>query len=171
MNKLYGTQEVIALWQLLTKYELGAVAARLDGDDQRRQLRDLTCCQLVTSSDGFALCQRLITVLVSCFLDDNASIGPLSEQLRQICPTLFSSDDAVRSKATEILAGARHHTNRAEQRAKCEESLSLFMQIAAAVNLDGVTRQFAAVQFWDGIVSMAIEYAGERDSQVDFISF
>ena len=78
---------------------------------------------------------------------------PLPEQLRQIYPTLFSSEDAVRSKAAEILASARHHTNRA----KCEESLSLFMQIAAAVNLDGVTRQFAAVQLWDGIVSSAIE--------------
>ena len=167
-NSLYQllvrSQEVISLWQLLTENQIQAVTAQLD-ENELREVKEYNLSDLVCSPAGLKLCQRLITALVSGFLDDNASIGTLSDRLRQICPTLFSSDDAICSKATEILSVARHHSNKIEVRAKCEESLSLFMQIASSVNLSSVTQQFAAVQFWDGIVALTLECADKRDPQ------
>ena len=167
-NSLYQllvtSQEVLSLWQLLAESTISAVTSQLT-DDELRHLRELKFNELVCSKPGVLLCQRLITVLVSCFLDDNASITTLSNRLRQICPSLFSSDDAICSKATEILSVARHHTNKCDVRQKCQESLSLFMQIASSVNLSAVTQQFSAVQFWDGIVALTLECADKRDPQ------
>ena len=162
---LYGllcrTQEVLALWQLLADNKLDVITGALESSD-KEQLTHLPLRELVTTPNGQGLCQRMITALLSCYLDDNASVEGLSQKLREICPTLFSADDAVCSKATEILSVARH-SNPQETRVKCEESLRLFVQIARTVNLSAVTSQFAAVKFWEGVVALTLAAVEKRD--------
>lgn len=164
-SSLYGllsrAQEVIALWQLLADNELSVIVHALESAE-KEQLAAMSVRDLVTTECGSSLCQRLITSLVSCYLDDNASVETLSSRLRDICPTLFSADDAVCSKATEILSIARNSAAQ-ESRAKCEESLRLFIQIARTVNLSAVTTQFAQVKFWEGVVALTLAAVEKRD--------
>lgn len=44
------------------------------------------------------ICRALISSLMNCYLDDSASIDAISERLRDVCPSLFSNDDAVSTK-------------------------------------------------------------------------
>ena len=37
-----------------------------------------------------------------CYLDDSASVDAISERLRDVCPSLFSNDDAVTTKVKKI---------------------------------------------------------------------
>lgn len=44
------------------------------------------------------ICSSLISALMNCYLDDSASVDAISEKLRDLCPSLFSNDDAVSTK-------------------------------------------------------------------------
>ncbi len=44
------------------------------------------------------ICSVLISSLMNCYMDDSASIDAISERLRDVCPSLFSNDDAVMTK-------------------------------------------------------------------------
>lgn len=44
------------------------------------------------------MCASLITCLIDRYLDDNATIDAISCRLREVCPSLYSSDDATCSK-------------------------------------------------------------------------
>lgn len=44
------------------------------------------------------MCASLITCLIDRYLDDNATIDAISSRLREVCPSLYSSDDATCSK-------------------------------------------------------------------------
>ncbi len=46
------------------------------------------------------LCNDLITCLISFHLGDNATTDAVSERLRQLCPSLFTVDDATKAKVT-----------------------------------------------------------------------
>ena len=46
------------------------------------------------------ICSALIDSLIKCYLDDSASTDAISERLRDVCPNLFSSDDAVSTKVS-----------------------------------------------------------------------
>ena len=37
---------------------------------------------------------------MNCYLDDNTSTDAISERLRDVCPSLFSNDDAVTTKVS-----------------------------------------------------------------------
>ena len=49
------------------------------------------------------ICSALIDSLIKCYLDDIASTDAISERLRDVCPNLFSSDDAVSTKVMPSL--------------------------------------------------------------------
>lgn len=44
------------------------------------------------------ICSALINSLIRCYYDDIASTDAISERLRDVCPNLFSRDDAVSTK-------------------------------------------------------------------------
>jgi len=49
------------------------------------------------------MCASLITCLVNRYLDDNATIDVINVKLREVCPMLYSSDDAICSKVIYML--------------------------------------------------------------------
>lgn len=49
------------------------------------------------------ICSSLISALMNCYLDDSASVDAISEKLRDLCPSLFSNDDAVSTKVNMSL--------------------------------------------------------------------
>ena len=46
------------------------------------------------------ICSALINSLIRCYYDDIASTDAISERLRDVCPNLFSRDDAVSTKVS-----------------------------------------------------------------------
>ncbi len=50
----------------------------------------------------------MTTHLTFCrYLKDNASTDAISHRLREICPSLYANEDAISSKAHEMLIAAR----------------------------------------------------------------
>ena len=43
---------------------------------------------------------------MNCYLDDSASTDAIRERLRDLCPSLFSNDDAVSTKVKTLLQGS-----------------------------------------------------------------
>ena len=168
--------EVAALWHLLTENQLHVVSKDLSINDKGNfysflilfsirfieMLDSVLFKDLVTTEVGRVLCQNLITALLSCYIGDNASIDFVSRSLRDICPTLFSADDAICSRATEILALTRNATDQ-EAKERCNEALSLYLTIAHTANLGAVVPQLKMAQYWEGIVTLCITAADKRD--------
>lgn len=46
----------------------------------------------------FQLCGSLIQCLINRYLDDNATTDAISSRLREVCPSLYSTDNATCSK-------------------------------------------------------------------------
>ncbi|CAG5114252.1 Oidioi.mRNA.OKI2018_I69.chr2.g8314.t1.cds [Oikopleura dioica] len=153
--------EVASLWHLLTENQLHVVSKELSTND-KELLDSVLFKDLVTTEVGRVLCQNLITALLSCYIGDNASIDFVSRSLRDICPTLFSADDAICSRATEILALTRNATDQ-EAKERCEEALGLYLTIAHTCNLGAVVPQLKMAQYWEGIVTLCIAAADKRD--------
>ena len=42
----------------------------------------------------------LITSLINMYIDDNAATDAVSTRLREVCPSLYSTEDAVCSKVS-----------------------------------------------------------------------
>ncbi|KAL5017128.1 hypothetical protein ScPMuIL_006717 [Solemya velum] len=159
---IHRVEEVIGLFKVLVDHQFHTLAAALT-KDQQNQLRSLTFKQLVTS--GKDICGALITCLINRFLNDNATIDAISTKLRQISPSLYSSDDAICSKANELLQAAQINHNQMEKRQQLMESLRKYKEVVQPLQLQVVCNQFATVQYYDGIVDLCLCVAKKRDPQ------
>ena len=115
----------------------------------------------------------LITALVNLYVDDNAATDAISERLREVCPSLYSIEDALCSKVTtpllnwtrnryfnlvllvtsqgnEKLQSARVAKTTSERAAQLQESLSLFKQVAPQLDMSVVCNQFVQARFFSG---------------------
>ena len=43
----------------------------------------------------------MITALIALYVDDNAATDAISERLREVCPSLYSVEDALCSKVSD----------------------------------------------------------------------
>ena len=73
--------------------------------DQQNQLKTMSFKNLVIS--GKEISGALIQCLISRYLNDNAATDAISSRLREICPGLYSSEDAVCAKANEQITIAK----------------------------------------------------------------
>ncbi|KAJ8305762.1 hypothetical protein KUTeg_016307 [Tegillarca granosa] len=92
---IHRIEEVLGLLKILVDHQFHIIASLLT-KDQQNQLRTMTFKQLVIS--GKEMCGALITCLIKRYLDDNATIDAVNTKLREICPSLYSCDDATCSK-------------------------------------------------------------------------
>ena len=68
--------------------------------------------------------------MVALYLDDNATTDAISVKLRSLCPSLYSADDAVCSKANELVFASKSLTNKQDTEKALREALALFKSIA-----------------------------------------
>jgi hypothetical protein len=47
--------------------------------------------------------RHVFQAIINLYLGDNARTDAISNRLREVCPTLYNNDDAIASKAQEIL--------------------------------------------------------------------
>nr|KAG5703924.1 hypothetical protein BaRGS_008183 [Batillaria attramentaria] len=117
---LHRVEEVLGLWRVLLDHQFHTLSSALS-QDQQNQLRSLSFKTLVLS--GKDVCAALIACLISRYLDDNATVDAISSRLREVCPSLYSTDDATCSKANELLQMARVTQDSMERKQQLQEAL------------------------------------------------
>lgn len=154
--------ETLMLWQVLNEHNFEDVVLHLE-PVIRDRLKHIKLRDLITS--GQEICSALINSLVGSYYDDIASTDAISERLRDVCPNLFSSDDAVITKAGELLMLAKRSRDKSEQERILRDALHCYRRVTHHINLEGICAMFESVQFYEGVVELALHEALKRDAQ------
>ncbi|KAL4683872.1 hypothetical protein H8959_021566, partial [Pygathrix nigripes] len=107
----------------------------------------------------------LIASLINCYIRDNAAVDGISLHLQDICPLLYSTDDAICSKANELLQRSRQVQNKTEKERMLRESLKEYQKISNQVDLSNVCAQYRQVRFYEGVVELSLTAAEKKDPQ------
>ncbi|XP_052776486.1 nuclear pore complex protein Nup155-like isoform X2 [Mya arenaria] len=159
---IHRVEEVLGLLRVLVDHQFHTLAACLT-KDQQNQLKTLSLKQFAIT--GKELCGSMIQNLINRYIDDNATTDAISIRLREICPSLYSTDDATCSKANEMLQAAKLSQSPAERRQRLMEALRLYKNVNQPLALSEVCNQFASVHFYEGIVDLCLTMANKRDPQ------
>uniref|UniRef100_A0A0B7BCT5 Nucleoporin Nup133/Nup155-like N-terminal domain-containing protein n=1 Tax=Arion vulgaris TaxID=1028688 RepID=A0A0B7BCT5_9EUPU len=159
---LHRIEEVIGLWRLLVDHQLHVLAAAMS-QDMQNQLESMSFKNLVVN--GKDVCNTLVKSLINRYLDDNATIDAISAKLRQVCPSLYSTDDATCSKSNELLQAAKVCHNQMEKRKQLQEALHLLKGVGQPLNLNIICPQLAQVHYYLGIVELGLNEARKADPQ------
>lgn len=154
------TSEVLALLQLLCYHQFHVVTANLL-KEQQDQLRLMTLKDLVLN--GTDICNILINALINRYIGDNSTTDAISSKLRELCPSLFSRDDAIATKATELLQAAMKAETKSNKEEMLRESLELFQQVNQQLNLPAICQEFHQARFYDGVVDLCLSSAAKQD--------
>ena len=84
----------------------------------------------------------------------------------QACPSLYNADDAVSSKAHEMIIGAKTEPNLAERAKTVTQAVQLCKKVAGKLNLDILVSHLVDVHAYVGVVEIALASAQKRDPQV-----
>ncbi|KAH9488744.1 hypothetical protein Btru_059325, partial [Bulinus truncatus] len=159
---LHRLEEVLGLWRVLVDHQFHMLVSTLS-EDMQNQLRNINFKTLVIS--GKDVCSTLVNCLISRYLDDNATIDAISDKLRQVCPTLYSSDDATCSKANELLQAAKVNQNKQEKEQQLQQALHLLKGVNQPLNLGVICPQLASLHYYLGIVELGLSEARKIDPQ------
>ncbi|OXB66694.1 hypothetical protein ASZ78_013085 [Callipepla squamata] len=133
------TCQALALWKLLCEHQFNVVVGELQKELQER-LKMTAFKDLVIRDKE--LTGALIASLINCYIRDNAAVDGISAHLQDICPLLYSTDDAVCSKANELLQRSRQAQNKLEKEKMLRESLKEYQKISNQVDLANVCAQY-----------------------------
>ena len=111
------------------------------------------------------LSSRLVSAVIQLYLADNASTDAISHRLRNVCPSLYHCEDAISSKAHEILIAAKSQGNAREREKMLGEAVNMCKDIAGRLNLDVLASHLAAVHCYTGVVEVCLAAACRRDPQ------
>lgn len=159
---VYRCYQTLSLWKLLCEHQFSIIIAGLPKDFQE-QMKGISLKEVVTR--GRELTGALITALINVYIKDSASVDPISNHLRDICPLLYSSDDSVCSKANELLQGSRQLQNKVERERALKESLRLYQLISHNTDLPLICTQYRQVRFYEGVVELCLTAADKKDPQ------
>lgn len=121
--------QVLGLWRVVLDHQFHAVANLLSLDEQN-MLRGMYFRDLIISASGKELSSRLVQSVIEQYLADNASTDAISNRMRTVCPALYHSEDAISSKAHEILISAKAQTNPRERDKMLQEAVKMSKDIA-----------------------------------------
>ncbi|KAF2984648.1 hypothetical protein EK904_012569 [Melospiza melodia maxima] len=154
-NSLQGIQQLVrktcqalALWKLLCEHQFSVAVGELQKELQE-QLKVTAFKDLVIRDRE--LTGALIASLINCYIRDNAAVDGIIAHLQDICPLLYSTDDAVCSKANELLQRSRQAQSKMEKEKMLRESLKEYQKISNQVDLANVCAQYRQVRFYEGV--------------------
>ncbi|XP_030368345.1 nuclear pore complex protein Nup155 isoform X2 [Strigops habroptila] len=133
------TCQALALWKLLCEHQFSVVVGELQKELQEHL--KITAFKDLVIRDR-ELTGALIASLVNCYIRDNAAVDGIIAHLQDICPLLYSTDDAVCSKANELLQRSRQAQSRMEKEKMLRESLKEYQKISNQVDLANVCAQY-----------------------------
>ncbi|XP_001605127.2 nuclear pore complex protein Nup155 isoform X2 [Nasonia vitripennis] len=152
--------EILGLWKILCENQLHNIVSCLS-KDQVNQFSTATFRDLILI--GHEISSLLIIHLIDSYLGDNASVDSVSAKLREICPNLYRSEDAVCSKANEIILKAKSCTNPEEKETYLQSALKLCKEVAPRLNIGAVCQQFVACHFYQGVLELCLTCAEKID--------
>lgn len=160
--KLFITHscEVLGLWKILCENQLGNIVNCLS-KDQVNQFATATFRDLILI--GHEISSLLIIHLIDSYLGDNASVDTVSARLREVCPNLYKSEDAVCSKANEIILKAKCCNNSEEKETHLQSALKLCKMVAPRLNFSAVCQQFVACYYYTGVLELCLCCAEKTD--------
>uniref|UniRef100_A0A8C3E310 Nucleoporin 155 n=1 Tax=Corvus moneduloides TaxID=1196302 RepID=A0A8C3E310_CORMO len=168
-NSLQGIQQLVrktcqalALWKLLCEHQFSVAVGELQKELQE-QLKITAFKDLVIRDRE--LTGALIASLINCYIRDNAAVDGIIAHLQDICPLLYSTDDAVCSKANELLQRSRQAQSKMEKEKMLRESLKEYQKISNQVDLANVCAQYRQVRFYEGVVELSLTAAEKKDPQ------
>ncbi|NXF41371.1 NU155 protein, partial [Nyctibius bracteatus] len=168
-NSLQGIQQLVcktcqalALWKLLCEHQFNVVVGELQKELQEHL--KITAFKDLVIRDR-ELTGALIASLINCYIRDNAAVDGIIAHLQDICPLLYSTDDAVCSKANELLQRSRQAQSRLEKEKMLRESLKEYQKISNQVDLANVCAQYRQVRFYEGVVELSLTAAEKKDPQ------
>ncbi|NWX18860.1 NU155 protein, partial [Aegotheles bennettii] len=168
-NSLQGIQQLVrktcqalALWKLLCEHQFSVVVGELQKELQEHL--KITAFKDLVIRDR-ELTGALIASLINCYIRDNAAVDGIIAHLQDICPLLYSTDDAVCSKANELLQRSRQAQSKLEKEKMLRESLKEYQKISNQVDLANVCAQYRQVRFYEGVVELSLTAAEKKDPQ------
>ncbi|CAI2351653.1 unnamed protein product [Caenorhabditis sp. 36 PRJEB53466] len=156
-----ATVETLCLWLLAYEYNLAAISSGMNPqllpNFGARKLAHLV-------ADGSNLNAELIRAMIKYFLGDEAGTKQLSESLRQMCPNLYSEDDACVTFAMEQLEAAKKLGAGAARRRLVQTAVEMFKQSIGKVVLGATCQQLAeSVGDYEAIVELCLLRAAKED--------
>ena len=103
--------------------------------------------------------------VIGIYLGDNAKTDAISNRLREVCPGLYNNDDAISSKAHEMIIGAKLEGNAKEREKIIKDAISLCKDVAAKLNLDILVSHLVAVHAYIGVLEICLATSSKRDPQ------
>ncbi|XP_010081760.1 PREDICTED: nuclear pore complex protein Nup155, partial [Pterocles gutturalis] len=156
------TCQALALWKLLCEHQFSVVVGELQKELQEHL--KITAFKDLVIRDR-ELTGALIASLINCYIRDNAAVDGIIAHLQDICPLLYSTDDAVCSKANELLQRSRQAQSKPEKEKMLRESLKEYQKISNQVDLANVCAQYRQVRFYEGVVELSLTAAEKKDPQ------
>lgn len=154
--------EVLGLWKILCDHQFRTVSSTLP-PDLREQLHGATLRELLLSDRQ--LTSALAGSLVRSYLEDNATTEAVSNRLRDVCPTLYRSEDALFTKAQEILLAARTERSPADRQRMLDEALELCKRVGPQLHLPTACGLLKACGHYAGTVDLCLSVAKRCDPQ------
>ncbi|KAM3938778.1 nuclear pore complex protein Nup155 isoform 1-T1 [Leptodactylus fuscus] len=154
------TCQALALWKLLCEHQLHHIVSDLQKELQE-QLKITTFKDLVTRDKE--LTGALVGSLINHYIHDNASVDGISSRLQEVCPLFYSPDDAICSKANELLQRSRQAQSKSDKELMLRESLREYQKISQQVDLANVCGQYRQVRFYEGVVELCLTAAEKKD--------
>ncbi|KHJ47990.1 hypothetical protein D918_01255 [Trichuris suis] len=155
-------KEVIGLLQLLIDHQFHVVVSVLPPAVKKRLLS--TPLRELMLTDNGVFCS-LINGLITLYLADGASVRIITAKLRQVCPSLFTSADAVAARAAELLYKAQctMFVERKEQ--FLNDALSLYEAVVERVDLERVCAELLKFPCYEGIVRLVLAVSEKIDPE------
>lgn len=123
-------------------------------------LSRLTFANFVTNDDGEKTAKALIDRLLRRLSGKEAHTR-MSQKLHEICPGLHRHEDVLRAQAMEAQILAKGNKTHQALERTLQLQLDLFRTLASPSGLDEVCRDFAEMEFFEGVVTLALDCAAK----------
>lgn len=155
--------EIIGLWKILDDHKYHFISTKLDDQTQLVLMRMQIKSFLYADNN---LLEKLITALLYRYIDDNACTDLLNQSLKQMCPSLYSNENAIYSKACEKLKQAINIKNDNYERERLlKEAVDLMKQIGYVANLSQVCETLQSAGCYEAIFELCLTAVEKRDPQ------
>ena len=162
---LWHTVQVLGLWKIVCIEQFHAVASKHLSQDDQNIIKGMYFRDLIMSVSGREMCGSLVHGVIGRYLADNARTDAISSRLRDACPSLYDADDAVSSKAHEMIISAKQEANLATKQKMISDAVALCKKVAGRLNLEILVSHLVAVHAYVGVVEICLAAAQRRDPQ------
>lgn len=154
--------QLLGLWSVVVEHTVELVLTKL-GQDHLNMIKQTPFRDLVVSPSGRDMAVKLVHSLVETYLNDSANTDAISNRLRQLCPSLYRQEDALSSKAHELLLAAAKLAPGSEKEKMIGEAVGIAVGIAGHLHLEVMVSHLVACQAYTRVVEVCLASAAKVD--------